>query len=94
MNKTDRKKEDKIESSKENGKEKSKEKPEDKDELDKNLKVKVGLKAAEMGTGFFGKVIDRIFDYFTKKEEFKNRESSSREKYLEETNEYLKKKMI
>ena len=49
MNKTDRKKEDKIESSKENGKEKSKEKPEDKDELDKNLKVKVGLKAAEMG---------------------------------------------
>ena len=93
MNKTDRKKEDKIESSKENGKEKSKEKPEDKDELDKNLKVKVGLKAAEMGTGFFGKVIDRIFDYFTKKEEFKNRESSSREKYLEETNEYLKKKM-
>ena len=61
--------------------------------MDKNLKVKVGLKAAEMGTGFFGKVIDRIFDYFTKKEEFKNRESSSREKYLEETNEYLKKKM-
>ena len=93
MNKTDRKKEDKIESSKENGKEKSKEKPEDKDELDKNLKVKVGLKAAEMGTGFFGKLVDRVFDYFTKKEEFKNRESSSREKYLEETNEYLKKKM-
>ena len=93
MNKTDRKKEDKIESSKENGKEKSKEKSEDKDELDKNLKVKVGLKAAEMGTGFFGKLLDRVFDYFTKKEEFKNRESSSREKYLEETNEYLKKKM-
>jgi len=77
MNKTDRKKEDKIESSKENGKEKSKEKPEDKDELDKNLKVKVRLKAAEMGTIFIGKVIDRI--YFTKKDKEKN---------LEETNEY------
>jgi len=82
MNKTDRKKEDKIESSKENGKEKSKEKPEDKDELDKNLKVKVRLKAAEMGTIFIGKVIDRI--YFTKKDKEKN---------LEETNEYLKKKI-
>ena len=82
MNKTDRKKEDKIESSKENGKEKSKEKSEDKDEFDKNLKAKYGLKTAEIASNFFGKVLDRI--YFTKKDKEKN---------LEETNEYLKKKI-
>ena len=82
MNKTDRKKEDKIESSKENGKEKSKEKPEDKDEFDKNLKAKYVLKTAEITINFFGKVLDRL--YFTKKDKEKN---------LEEKNEYLKKKI-
>ena len=90
MNKTDKKREPKIESSKENGKEKSKEKSEDED---KDKKIDNRLKAAEIGTNFVGKTINKIIDFFIKKEEFKNREPSSKEKDLQESNEYLKKRI-
>ena len=92
MNKTDKKRGQKIESSKENGKEKSKEKLEDEDKVDKNKKIDNRLKAAEIGTNFLGKTINKIIDFFIKKEEFKNREPSSKEKDLQENKEYLKKR--
>ena len=89
MNKTDIKRQAQIE----NGKEKLKEKSDDNDKLDKKTKAEIGLKATEMGTNLVGNVIGKIFDYFTKKDEYKYKESSNREKELQESNEYLKKKI-
>jgi carbon monoxide dehydrogenase subunit G len=89
MNKTDIKRPAQIV----NGKEKLKEKSEDNDKLDKKTKAEIGLKVGEMGSNFLGNLASKIIDYFTKKDEYKYKESSNREKELQESNEYLKKKI-